>query len=180
MNDVGNNVGTMDGTEHKFPDCAAVFGSSGGIGAALVAGLAARGVDKIYAGSRSGTNWSDDNPTIIPFAFDLEDENSIHCAANMMRNNPPQLVIIASGVLNLDGEGGNHPVPNAALNALIPMLWQRFWLSIRLALRLLPSICCHYFYEMGAVFLPFCPRVLDRSVIIKLGAGIPIVHRNRR
>ena len=41
-----------------------------------------------------------------PFAFDLTDEPSIKSAAEQMRGRPPELVIVASGVLTLaDGTG---------------------------------------------------------------------------
>jgi NAD(P)-dependent dehydrogenase (short-subunit alcohol dehydrogenase family) len=40
-------------------------------------------------------------PAIRPFRFDLEDESSILAAADAMRDSPPDLVIVASGVLTL-------------------------------------------------------------------------------
>ncbi|WP_379546609.1 SDR family NAD(P)-dependent oxidoreductase [Qipengyuania sp. DSG2-2] len=83
---------------------AAVFGASGGIGHALVKELADRGVDRIYAGSRSGN--APGGETIIPFRFDYEDPASIEATANIMAEHPPQLVIVATGVLTLpDGTG---------------------------------------------------------------------------
>lgn len=58
----------------------------------------------IYAGSRSGAG--PQGAPFCPFAFDLADEASIAEAAAMMRDAPPQWVIIASGVLTLaDGTG---------------------------------------------------------------------------
>ncbi len=58
----------------------------------------------IYTGSRSGAGLS--GAPFCPFAFDLADEASIAEAAAMMRDAPPQWVIIASGVLTLaDGTG---------------------------------------------------------------------------
>ncbi len=81
---------------------AAIFGASGGIGAALVAELAERGAGQIWAGSRSAAPVTG----ATSFAFDMMKEASIADAAAMMRSNPPDLVIVASGVLTLaDGSG---------------------------------------------------------------------------
>ncbi len=88
MRDDGHEIGS-----------AAIFGASGGIGAALVDELVRRGVGRIHAGSRSGT--VPDGPGVEPFTFDLEDGDSIAAAAKAMADDPPQLVIVASGVLTL-------------------------------------------------------------------------------
>jgi len=79
---------------------AAVFGASGGIGAALVQVLAERGAD-VLAGSRTAAVL--DHPRVTRFAFDLEDAPSIAAAAATMAGDPPELIIIASGVLSLPG-----------------------------------------------------------------------------
>ena len=82
---------------------AAIFGSSGGIGAALVRALAEGDVE-VLAGSRSGTSPALANFT--PFAFDLTDEASIAAAVEPWKDDPPDLVIVATGVLTLpDGTG---------------------------------------------------------------------------
>lgn len=100
MTDVGN-IGA--GERASTPRNAAIFGASGGIGAALAAHLSSLGCERVYAGSRSG-NASVEG--VIPFAFDLTDEASIAEAAKLMRNDPPEWVIVASGVLTLeDGKG---------------------------------------------------------------------------
>ncbi len=92
---------------------AAVFGASGGIGAALCEELAARGVP-VLAGSRSGGGPGGER--IEPFRFDLTDEASIAAAARGMADDPPDLVIVATGVLTLaDGTG-----PERSLKALEP------------------------------------------------------------
>lgn len=87
-----------------WPRTAAVFGASGGIGRALCEGLAARGTQVVYAGSRRAEG--PEGAAIRPFAFDLVDEHSIAAAAEAMRADPPEWVIVASGVLTLaDGTG---------------------------------------------------------------------------
>lgn len=87
----------------QWPECAAVFGASGGIGAALCRVLADNDV-RVWAGARS-----DDVPKhqyIKAFRFDLEDERSIAEAASLMADDPPKMVIIATGVLTLDDGTG--------------------------------------------------------------------------
>jgi NAD(P)-dependent dehydrogenase (short-subunit alcohol dehydrogenase family) len=97
----------MNETENPalpWPRTAAVFGASGGIGRALAEGLAARGAELVYTGTRRG-----EGPRGKPFRafdFDLTDEASLADAANLMRDARPEWVIIASGVLTLaDGTG---------------------------------------------------------------------------
>lgn len=87
-----------------WPRRAAVFGATGGIGHALCKALAERGAEMVYAGSRAGEGQG--HAAIRPFAFDLTDETSIIAAAAMMRAEPPEWVIVATGVLTLaDGTG---------------------------------------------------------------------------
>ncbi|RJY08598.1 SDR family NAD(P)-dependent oxidoreductase [Aurantiacibacter aquimixticola] len=82
---------------------AAIFGASGGIGGAMTSALAERGTD-VHAGSRSGSVPSHER--ITPFTFDLEDEASIAAAVAPWKDDPPDLVVVASGVLTLpDGTG---------------------------------------------------------------------------
>jgi len=89
---------------------AAVFGSSGGIGAALVQALAERNIP-VLAGSRSGK--APDFPGVTPFRFDFDDEASIAEAPKAWRDNPPNLVIVATGVLTLeDGTGPERSFKN--------------------------------------------------------------------
>ncbi len=78
---------------------AIVFGASGGIGAALVAELAARGTGMVFAAART-------RPTALPkgaiwVRFDLDDEGSLAAAAQATGSLPLDCVIIASGVLTL-------------------------------------------------------------------------------
>ncbi len=88
----------MASTE-DFPKNAAIFGASGGIGAAMCTALAARGGGTVYAGSRGGAVPA--GPGIRPFAFDLTDEESIAAAGGMMAADPPELVVVTTGVLTL-------------------------------------------------------------------------------
>lgn len=88
----------------RTPRVAAVFGASGGIGAALCERLAEAGAEVVHAGSRSGA--APAGAAIRPFAFDLADETSIAAAAEAMRADPPEWIIVATGVLTLaDGTG---------------------------------------------------------------------------
>ena len=96
------------------PRAAAVFGASGGIGHAICMGLAERGCDLIYAGSRKGVG--PDGPGFRRFAFDLNNEASIQKAAATMRDDPPDLVIVATGVLTLE----DGPGPERTLKRLDP------------------------------------------------------------
>lgn len=87
-----------------WPDTAAVIGASGGIGSALCEELAARGASLVYAGSRTASG--PQGASIRRFTIDLTDEAAIITAAEMMRPNPPRLVIVATGALTLpDGTG---------------------------------------------------------------------------
>jgi NAD(P)-dependent dehydrogenase (short-subunit alcohol dehydrogenase family) len=121
-----------------WPRVAAVFGASGGIGRALCEGLAARGTARVHAGSRRGEG--PHAAAIQPFAFDLKDEASIAAAAEAMRDDPPQWVIVATGVLTLpDGTGPERtfkrldPAVMAevlALNTIGPALVAKHMLAI--------------------------------------------------
>ncbi|MBO6526148.1 SDR family NAD(P)-dependent oxidoreductase [Erythrobacter sp.] len=81
---------------------AAIFGASGGIGRALAKAVAHRGA-QVWAGSRSCVETQD---CTRAFRFDLADEDSIAAAADTMRDAPPDLVIVASGVLTLENGAG--------------------------------------------------------------------------
>ncbi len=89
---------------------AAVFGASGGIGAALVAKLEASGAYcEIYAGARTLPVCG------LPFTFDLTDEASIaRAVAGIGAGGPLDLVIVATG--RLHGEGS--PMPEKSWRAL--------------------------------------------------------------
>ena len=121
-----------------WPRSAAVFGASGGIGRALCDGLAALGTTAIHAGSRRGEGPA--GAGIIPFAFDLEDEASIAAAAAFMKDDPPNWVIVTTGVLTLaDGTGPERTYKRLeaaalaevfALNTIGPALIAKHMLGI--------------------------------------------------
>lgn len=105
----------------KWPRTAAVFGSSGGIGKALCGNLIANGCERVYTGSRAGVG--PDAPGIVPFAFDLTDDVSIAAAAEMMREDPPEWVIVATGVLTLaDGTGPERTYKRLDAGAMAEVL----------------------------------------------------------
>ncbi|MBD3754638.1 MAG: SDR family NAD(P)-dependent oxidoreductase [Gammaproteobacteria bacterium] len=79
---------------------AVLFGSSGGIGSALLEKLAEdQRCSKVYAGSRTGK--AARGARVVPFRFDLQDEGSIVEAAAMLdENGPGDLVIVSTGLLH--------------------------------------------------------------------------------
>lgn len=108
----------------KFPRRAAIFGASGGIGAAICRLLADQGCE-VMAFSRGG-----DVPrhgAIQSFSFDLEDESSIIAAIADagVASDPPDLVIAASGVLTLQGDEGECFGPERSLKSLDPAIMAR-------------------------------------------------------
>lgn len=120
------------------PASAVVFGSSGAIGRAFCSELEARGCARILACSRSG-----DTPrtgAIEPFAFSLDDEASIASVAKETANDPPEWIIVASGVLTLeDGTGPERTLKRLdaeamarvfALNAIGPAMIAKHFLPI--------------------------------------------------
>ena len=137
---------------NRWPRTAAVFGASGGIGRALCDALTARGAETIYAGSRRGGG--PQSPTIRSFTFDSLDESTIAAAADMMRSDPPDWVIVATGVLTLpDGTGPERtykridPAAMAqvfALNTIGPALIAKHMLA------LMPRGAAHTFAAMSA------------------------------
>ncbi len=83
----------------------AVFGASGGVGAALARALAARDdVAEVHVGSR-GAGGVPQGDKFRPFAFDLTDEDSIAAACARI-GAPLDMVLIATGRLTrADGSG---------------------------------------------------------------------------
>lgn len=147
--------------ESIWPRRAAVFGASGGIGLALCTALAARGADVVHAGSRKGQG--PQGTAIRPFAFDLTDEASIAAAAGMMRADPPEWVIVASGVLTLpDGTGPERTYKRLDAGAMAEVF----------ALNTIgPALIAKH-------MLPLMPRG-DRFVFAALSARVGSISDNR-
>lgn len=139
---------------------AAVFGASGGIGGALVASLAARGVE-VLAGSRNG-----DGPPmqgVQRFACDVCDEDSIANVASGWRDDPPDLAVVATGILTLpDGTG-----PERSYKALDPEAMSEVLRINAIA----PALVAKH-------VLPLFPRN-RRSVFAALSARVGSISDNR-
>lgn len=82
----------------SYPINVAVIGASGGIGSAFVKALALQGnVDKIYAFSRSKTNF--ESARVVSEYIDITDEDSIEAAAKKC-GDELDIVIVATGMLH--------------------------------------------------------------------------------
>ncbi|HEX5644615.1 MAG TPA: SDR family NAD(P)-dependent oxidoreductase [Erythrobacter sp.] len=154
MSDVGKSGSAR-------PRHAAVFGATGAIGAALCQALARGGVECIHAGSRSGQ--APAHAAIRPFRFDLADEASIAAAAQAMREAPPELVIVASGVLTLE----QGPGPEKSLRQIDPAAMAQVFARNTIG----PALVAKH-------LLPLLPR--DRwSVFAVLSARVGSISDNR-
>lgn len=101
----------MDGSGEK--GAAAVFGASGGIGMAMVSALAQSGrFAQVHAGSRHAV--TPDHPSVVPFSFDLMEEESVEAAAQSMPI-APELVIVATGMLH---DAKREIMPEKTLRAM--------------------------------------------------------------
>ena len=139
---------------------AAVFGANGGIGSALVASLAARGV-VVLAGSRSGEGAPMEG--VQRFACDIGNEDSIAEAVAGWADDPPDLVMVATGVLTLpDGTG-----PERSYKALDPAAMAEILRINTIA----PAMVAKH-------VLPLFPRE-RRSVFAALSARVGSISDNR-
>ncbi|TIX49968.1 SDR family NAD(P)-dependent oxidoreductase [Alteraurantiacibacter aquimixticola] len=147
-------------TTADWPRRAAVFGATGGIGAALCRALADRNV-AVMAGSRSGE--CPRHQLITPFRFDLSDEDSIRTAARSMADEPPELVIVATGLLTLaDGTG-----PERSYKALDPAAMAEAFAANAIG----PALVAKH-------LLPLMPRQ-DRFVFAAISAKVGSISDNR-
>ena len=139
-------------------DRAAIFGATGGIGRALAIALADSGTE-VWAGSRSG-----DVPEgcTRSFRFDLMDEASIAQVAEAMADTPPDLVVVATGVLTLaDGTG-----PERTLKQVDGTSMNQLFLLNTVG----PALVAKH-------MLPLFPRK-DRSVFAALSARVGSIDDN--
>ncbi len=140
---------------------AAVFGASGGIGRALCRRLQERGYTRIFAGSRADDTAVND--VIQPFTFDLGSEASIEAAAKDMADTPPDIVLVATGVLTLaDGAG-----PERSLRNLDPEVMRQVFQLNTIG----PALVAKH-------MLPLMPRE-RRCVFAALSARIGSIGDNR-
>lgn len=147
------------GTQESWPHCTAIFGSSGGIGAALCREALGRG-SRVWAGSRAGHDSPDG---ARGFVFDLEDEASIAAAAEQMRDDPPDQIIVATGVLTLpDGTG-----PERTYRKLDPEVMARVFALNTIG----PALIAKH-------MLPLFPRE-RRCVFAALSARVGSIGDNR-
>ncbi len=145
----------------NWPRSAAVFGSTGGIGRAICARLAETGTRCIYAGSRDG--WVPEGDPYRTFAFDFSNEDSIEASAQMMRDDPPEWVIVASGILTLpDGSG-----PERSYKRLDPEIMAQVFAINTIG----PALVAKH-------VLPLMPRD-ERFVFAALSARVGSISDNR-
>jgi NAD(P)-dependent dehydrogenase (short-subunit alcohol dehydrogenase family) len=126
---------------HRLTDLrAAIFGATGGIGAALVAQLENSGrYGLIYVGGRNLPSVK--RPETIPFSFDLTDETSIAQAARMIgESGPIDLAIVATGMLHRADQAmpekswraidGQAMAEMFAINTIGPALIAKYFLPL--------------------------------------------------
>ena len=150
MGDVGQAMGP-----------AAVFGASGGIGRALCEALTGRGVSRLYAGSRTGSTPKGEG--IVPFRFDYDHPDSLERAAATMANDPPRLVIVATGALSLPESAG----PERSFKQVEADAMERILRINTIG----PALVAKH-------FLPLFPRN-ERAVFAALSARVGSIGDNR-
>ena len=153
-----------DEIHHHAPTSIAVFGASGGIGQALCIEGARRGA-RISAGSRSGYNPAPnaDEGQMRRFCFDLTDEATIAQAAETMADDPPDMIIVASGVLTLaDGTGPERSYRKLDAEAMAEVLMLN---------AIGPAMIAKH-------MLPLLPRS-ERGVFAALSARVGSIGDNR-
>ncbi|GAB5347452.1 SDR family NAD(P)-dependent oxidoreductase [Alteriqipengyuania sp. 357] len=138
---------------------AIVFGASGGIGAALIDRLIARGAGHVVAASR-------DRPAALPAVaqwvrLDFDDEDSIAAAAAQV-GGPLDCVIVATGVLSLRDSGPERSYKQVQADAMARV----FHLNT-----IGPALIARH-------FLPLLPRD-RRAVFAALSARVGSISDNR-
>lgn len=141
-------------------DRAIIFGASGGIGAALVAELIARGAGTVFAASRSRPDGLPDGAQWL--RFDLDDEGSIVAAAEIV-GAAVDCAIVASGLLTLpEGTGPERSYKQIDADAMARV----FHLNT-----IGPALVAKH-------FLPLLPRE-RRSLFAALSARVGSIGDNR-
>lgn len=134
---------------------AVIIGAGGGIGQALAVGLADEGVhETLYLFARSAPGAD---------RIDLTDETSIAAAAaRVAAGPPPELVLVATGLLHAEDRG-----PERAMKELDPD-----WLARQFAVNAIgPALVAKH-------FLPIMPR-RKRTVFAALSARVGSITDNR-
>jgi NAD(P)-dependent dehydrogenase (short-subunit alcohol dehydrogenase family) len=148
----------------SFPDNmrAVIFGASGGLGGTLVDHLVASNkVAQIYAGSRSPVPHS--SGKVIPFAFDLEDEDSIAATAQIAgAGGSLHLIFVATGILS-----GDMLKPEKSWSTQDPEFYAKAFAINTTG----PAL-------IGKHFLPQLSRT-DKSVFAALSARVGSISDNR-
>lgn len=152
----------IDLSSFSEPFTACVFGARGGIGAALVQALAASPmVSQVHAGSRLSAKPAGN---IVPFTFDLLDEESIAQAAASLKSEAPlRLIIVATGLLH----DGQDLQPEKNFRAQSPEAYARAFAINATG----PALIAKH-------FLPLLPRT-GKSVFAALSARVSSIEDNR-
>lgn len=152
----------IDLSSFPEPFTACVFGARGGIGAALVQTLAASPmVSQVHAGSRLSAKPAGN---IVPFTFDLLDEESIaQAAASLKTNSPLRLIIVATGLLH----DGQDLQPEKNFRAQSPEAYARAFAINATG----PALIAKH-------FLPLLPRT-GKSAFAALSARVSSIEDNR-
>lgn len=138
----------------RVSDCTVIVGASGGIGAAMIQELRARGTAVIGL-ARSSFGGAH---------IDLEDESSIAAAAEHIRSRglAPDRVIVATGLLHADGKG-----PEKSLKDIDPA-----WMARNFAVNAIgPALVAKH-------FLPLMPRKAP-ALFAAIGARVGSISDNR-
>lgn len=146
------------------PVTACLFGGSGGIGAALVHALSRDPmIKRLFVGARNSDAIAS-GENIVPFAFDLLDEDSIADAAAIIgAAGPVHLAIVATGLLH----DGDSMQPERAARSQTANAYARAFAINATG----PALIAKH-------VLPFLPRA-ERSVFVALSARVSSIGDNR-
>lgn len=118
----------------------AIIGANGAIGSEFVKQFrqfSEKNIDKIYAFSRNKPDYINENDKIIFAKIDIEDENSIKNAAEIVGEEKLDLIIVATGFLHNENFGPEKSLREIssekfqkvfAINAIAPALIAKYFL----------------------------------------------------